>query len=230
MVERGGFLASAGAFEETAIGLQHPRGHRGASHRLQIIGGGHLGIAQEFVQQRGMERRQIFGSLLGTKCRQIILYRGGVMLARRRPGIEQRQGQKCEWSLGRLRQIFPRPGIILLLQVNYGQCQPRGAVIGIGGDDLLGIFARGVHVTGGAGIEERQRQEAGIGRIVGQAPAVIGRCLVQIMLAGGKTRRQISGESLRLLGVCRALRRRHCRLSRHWHVGAPGQKTRDEQK
>jgi hypothetical protein len=58
-----------------------------------------------------------------------------------------------------------------------------------------------LEVAQGGGIEKAQRQQRGIGGIVVQRLAVIAGGLIQIMLAGGKARRQIGREGLRVLAV-----------------------------
>ena len=103
LIKLGGFPAPAGPLQEAAIGFQHPRRRGIGGQRLLVgrIGGGT--VAQIVLDQRGMEGRHAFGALLLDQRLQVLLHSGGVMQGRRRPGVEQRQGQHRERTLGRQR-------------------------------------------------------------------------------------------------------------------------------
>ena len=101
----------------------------------------------------------------------------GVMLGRRGPGIEQGQRQGGERTLGRLRQLLAHIGIILVLECDDRQRQARSAVIGLGGDHGLGIFAGRLEIARGGGIEEGHGEQRRHCRDHPKACAVIMRRL-----------------------------------------------------
>ena len=183
-VEQFGGLAPAIAFQKTAICFQHTRRRRRRCHRFFIGGFGGFGFAQIVLQKRGMEGCHVFSTLLLGQLLQVFSNAGIVAQRRRRPGIEQRQGQGRERPLGRLRQLPAHIGIIIALESYDGQRQPRGTVVGRGGHHGLRILSRGFEIAGGAGIVEGQRQQRLIGGVVRQRLAVIARRPGQVMLGG----------------------------------------------
>jgi len=143
---------------------------------------------------------------------QVLLHRRFVMLGGGGPGVEQREGQHRERALGRQRQLLAGLGIVFALEAHHRQGQTRRTLVGGRHHRGLGIFPGRFEIPRSDGVEKRQGQQRGIGRIVGQGLAVIARRLRQVVFARRETRRQIGGKDLGL-GIG---------LQRVWRIGRHG--------
>lgn len=163
-----------------------------------------------------MIRRQHFRAALRGNELQIGERRLGVALARRGPGVEQRQRQFGERSLCGLRNLRARAGEVAMLERFDGKREPRRAVVGLLRDHLAGEHGGLFHVAIGGGVEKSVVEQIGVAGIAREAFAEQLRRVRQIVLAGGEPRRKIIAIGRR---VGRSRRRAEGRRRRHASAG-----------
>ena len=140
------FLAPV-AFEEAAVSIDHAW-RRTAIHHAAIGCIGDLRVADIFGKQCQMEHRQRVRPALRPYRRDIGNRSRLVAHARRRPAVEQSNGQRGERALGREADLMARAGKVMALERYHCQRQPPGAVVRRYCHDLFGEARCIVHVAG----------------------------------------------------------------------------------
>src|SRR6185437_3508623 len=116
-------------------------------------------------------------------------------------------GERRKWSLCRQGDDLARAGIVPVFKRNNGKRQAPGTVVRREGDDFFGKLARAIDVACRRREKEREAEKLRIYRICSRAGAIIFRRVLEIVLAGSKSRREIVSEfsGLRILRRRRSL-------------------------